>query len=79
MSSTWKDKVIVASIDFGTTHSGFALSFLGEYELDSPNVYKIYTHTWKSGDQPMYVIYFVLLVYRHHTSTIINKFPLYMI
>ena len=44
----WKKKLVVASIDVGTTHSGFALSFSNEYDDDPLN---ICIPLWKSGDQ----------------------------
>ncbi|XP_060569786.1 heat shock 70 kDa protein 12A-like isoform X2 [Ruditapes philippinarum] len=47
MGTNWKDKLLVASIDFGTTFSGFALSTLHDYELDKGN---ILAYSWKSGD-----------------------------
>jgi hypothetical protein len=53
MGTNWKDKLLVAAIDFGTTFSGFALSFLHDYKLDKGNVL---AYSWKSGDHPMYVL-----------------------
>lgn len=43
MEETWKDKPIVAAIDFGTTYSGFAISFRKDYENKKT---KMYTKKW---------------------------------
>lgn len=42
MEEDWKDKLLVASIDFGTTHTGFALS-VKDYQ-------KIVTRQWLSSE-----------------------------
>lgn len=50
MDNSWKNKFIVAAIDFGTTFSGFALSFLSDYKENKTN---ILTYHWQPGDQPI--------------------------
>ncbi|XP_053399990.1 heat shock 70 kDa protein 12B-like [Mercenaria mercenaria] len=50
MDITWKKKLLVAAIDFGTTFSGFALSFLSDYEKDK--TVNIFGYLWEPGDQP---------------------------
>ncbi|WAQ98744.1 HS12B-like protein [Mya arenaria] len=45
--TTWQDKLIVAAIDFGTTYSGFALSFHADYRQDKTS--HIYLHNWSCG------------------------------
>ncbi|XP_053390945.1 heat shock 70 kDa protein 12A-like, partial [Mercenaria mercenaria] len=49
MDATWRKKLLVAAIDFGTTSSGFALSLLKDYENDKT---KIFNYMWKPNDQP---------------------------
>ncbi|XP_052795672.1 heat shock 70 kDa protein 12A-like [Mya arenaria] len=46
--TTWQDKLIVAAIDFGTTFSGFVLSFLDDYRQDKTS--HILSHEWSSGE-----------------------------
>ncbi|XP_052793961.1 heat shock 70 kDa protein 12A-like [Mya arenaria] len=45
---TWQDKLIVAAIDFGTTFSGFVVSFLDEYQQDKTG--RFISHDWSSGE-----------------------------
>ncbi|KAH3835083.1 heat shock 70 kDa protein 12A-like [Dreissena polymorpha] len=46
MESNWENKLIVASIDFGTTFTGCAFSMLADYQTYRE---KIMTIHWKSG------------------------------
>lgn len=55
MDTTWKDKLFVAAIDFGTTFSGFAISVLTDYEKDKAN---IISSSWPSEDHKAYDISF---------------------
>ncbi|KAL4220593.1 hypothetical protein ACF0H5_020990 [Mactra antiquata] len=47
MDITWKTKLLVASIDFGTTYSGFAISFMHDYNDENP---KVDVPLWKHGE-----------------------------
>ncbi|KAK3588035.1 hypothetical protein CHS0354_012081 [Potamilus streckersoni] len=45
-TSSSSTKLIVAAIDFGTTYSGYAYSFLSDFKKDPLNIYAKY---WKTG------------------------------
>ncbi|KAH3835082.1 heat shock 70 kDa protein 12A-like isoform X4 [Dreissena polymorpha] len=46
MDTDWKDKLIVAAIDFGTCCTGFVISYMADYKKKKENVI---THHWHSG------------------------------
>lgn len=52
MAQNWRDKLLVASIDFGTTFSGYAVSYRHDYDPRNP---QILSQPWRSGDGLMYV------------------------
>lgn len=41
-----EDRLQVAAIDFGTTYSGYALSFKADFQVDP---LKVITNQWQSG------------------------------
>lgn len=51
MASKARDHIVVVAIDFGTTYSGYAYSFLSDFiKYKTDHLNKIHINNWNCGD-----------------------------